>query len=34
MKRLLVLAALFWVGRWAALMLAAYLERRRPADKA
>jgi hypothetical protein len=30
MKRLLGVAALFWVGRWAALMFAAYLERRRP----
>jgi hypothetical protein len=31
MKRLLVAAGALWVGRWAALMLAAYLERRRPA---
>ena len=30
MKRLLVLAVLLWVARWATLMVAAYLERRRP----
>jgi hypothetical protein len=30
MKRLLVAAGVLWVGRWAALMLAAYLERQRP----
>ena len=30
MKRLLAAAAVLWVGRWAVLMLASYLERRRP----
>jgi hypothetical protein len=30
MKRLLAAAAVLWVGRWAVLMFAAYLERRRP----
>jgi hypothetical protein len=30
MKRLLVAAGVLWVGRWVTLMLAAYLERRRP----
>jgi hypothetical protein len=30
MKRLLLVAALVWLGRWAVLMLASYLERRRP----
>jgi hypothetical protein len=32
-KKFLVGAALLWLGRWAALMLAAYLERRRPASQ-
>jgi hypothetical protein len=30
MKRLLLAVGVLWVGRWAAFMLAAYLERRRP----
>jgi hypothetical protein len=29
MKRVLAAAVVVWVGRWAALMIAAYLERRR-----
>jgi hypothetical protein len=28
--RLLVAAGVLWIGRWMTLMLAAYLERRRP----
>ncbi len=30
MKRFLGAAVVLWVGRWATLMLASYLERRRP----
>jgi hypothetical protein len=30
MRRLLAVAVVLWLGRWATLMLAAYLERRRP----
>jgi hypothetical protein len=30
MKRLLALAVVLWVARWALPMLASYLERRRP----
>ena len=30
MKRLLILVVVFWVARWAVLMAASYLERRRP----
>ena len=33
MKRLLFAAAALWVLRWAVLMLAAYLEHRRPRVK-
>jgi hypothetical protein len=30
MRRLLVLAGLFWIGRWALLEIAVRLHRRRP----
>jgi hypothetical protein len=30
MRRLLAVAVVLWLGRWSTLMLAAYLERRRP----
>ena len=30
MTRLLAAAIVLWVGRWAAFMVAAYIERRRP----
>jgi hypothetical protein len=30
MKRLLLAAALLWVARWGVLVLASYLDRRRP----
>jgi len=29
-KKLLAAAVVLWVGRWAVLMVASYLERRRP----
>jgi hypothetical protein len=29
-RRILLLVVVLWVGRWAVLMLASYLEHRRP----
>jgi hypothetical protein len=29
-RRILLLGVVLWVGRWAVLMLASYLEHRRP----